>query len=356
MPVKEPILELLIRISLGQKNNLKIPKKYKKESKEIIKLLSYVRNSNATVEDSSEITIRIYHLLFPIENEPLEEDEYENFDNNDEDENEDQDNTFEDDEIIQQFMETFLFDNNPSSDQNADESTEQIQEDQNYNSPQEVDYRGEFKPELSELLSQMEFSDELSDLNADEITQEQLQEMIENSPEMDHSDQQIDEETRKKIQEMTENLLKEISEKDNENKPFTDGKLHHIEEDGGELDPTDNSSFVYDEWDFRANNYKSNWCIVNEKSMTDGDSTFFYKTLSENSYLMNEIKKQFELVVPEMYKKQKRLIDGEEFDLDSVLEAIVDIKAGTTPDEKLYWRRNKAERSVAVSFLSLIHI
>ena len=57
------------------------------------------------------------------------------------------------------------------------------------------------------------------------------------------------------------------------------------------------------------------------------DSTFFYKTLSENSYLMNEIKKQFELVVPEMYKKQKRLIDGEEFDLDSVLEAIVDIKA-----------------------------
>ena len=66
---------------------------------------------------------------------------------------------------------------------------------------------------------------------------------------------------------------------------------------------------------------------------------------------MNEIKKQFELVVPEMYKKQKRLIDGEEFDLDSVLEAIVDIKAGTSPDEKLYWRRNKAERSVAVSFL-----
>ena len=108
LPVKEAILELLIRISLGQKNNLKIPKKYKKESKEIIKLLSYVRNSNATVEDSSEITIRIYHLLFPIENEPLGEDEYENFDNNDEDENEDQDNTFEDDEIIQQFMETFL--------------------------------------------------------------------------------------------------------------------------------------------------------------------------------------------------------------------------------------------------------
>ena len=71
LPVKEAILELLIRISLGQKNNLKIPKKYKKESKEIIKLLSYVRNSNATVEDSSEITIRIYHLLFPIENEPL---------------------------------------------------------------------------------------------------------------------------------------------------------------------------------------------------------------------------------------------------------------------------------------------
>ena len=40
-----------------------------------------------------------------------------------------------------------------------------------------------------------------------------------------------------------------------------------------------------------------------KKTMADGDSTFYYQTLSENSHLLNEIKKQFELVVPEMYKK-----------------------------------------------------
>ena len=66
---------------------------------------------------------------------------------------------------------------------------------------------------------------------------------------------------------------------------------------------------------------------------------------------MRRIRKQFELVVPEMYRKVKRLEDGEEHDLDAVIEAVTDLRTGHTPDEKLYWRRNKTERSVAVAFL-----
>ena len=66
---------------------------------------------------------------------------------------------------------------------------------------------------------------------------------------------------------------------------------------------------------------------------------------------MRRIRKQFELVVPEMYRKVKRLEDGEEHDLDAVIEALTDLRTGHTPDEKLYWRRNKTERSVAVAFL-----
>ena len=67
--------------------------------------------------------------------------------------------------------------------------------------------------------------------------------------------------------------------------------------------------------------------------------------------LVRRIRKQFELVVPEMYRKVKRLEDGEEHDLDAVIEAVTDLRTGHTPDEKLYWRRNKTERSVAVAFL-----
>ena len=52
-----------------------------------------------------------------------------------------------------------------------------------------------------------------------------------------------------------------------------------------------------------------------------------------------------------MYRKQKRLEDGEEHDLDAMLEAVIDLRVGVSPDEKLFWRRNKNERSVAVAFL-----
>ena len=351
LPTQEALLELLVKISLGQENNLQVPTEYKKEAHEIVKFLSYVKNQQSTVEDSSEITIRIYHLLNPIENSNLDEEEFENFDNNEDFPVEEDFDEEQIDELIQEFLDTFLIDDNSTVDPEKPEDPDGVENDQEYNSPQEVDYRGEFKPELSELLSQMEFSDESTIFDPEQITKEQLQEMMENSPEMEYSDQEIDESTRKKIQEMTENLLKELSEKDPENRNFSDGPLQHVDEDGGELDSNDKYSYPYDEWDFRANAYKKRWCLVNEKTMSDGDTNFYYQTLSENSHLLSEIKKQFELVVPEMYKKQKRLIDGEEYDLDSVLEAIVDIKAGVAPDEKLYWKRNKAERSVAVSFL-----
>jgi nitric oxide reductase activation protein len=124
-----------------------------------------------------------------------------------------------------------------------------------------------------------------------------------------------------------------------------------VDEDGGPLTATEPDTFTYPEWDFRANEYKPNWCMVHEKIMTDGEPNFFRETLAENAGLVAQIKRQFELVIPEMYRKQKRLEDGEEYDLDAVLEALIDLKIGVSPEEKLYWRRNKNERSVAVAFL-----
>ncbi|MCX6020858.1 MAG: VWA domain-containing protein, partial [Chloroflexi bacterium] len=49
--------------------------------------------------------------------------------------------------------------------------------------------------------------------------------------------------------------------------------------------------------------------------------------------------------------KVKRLLDGEEFDLDAVIDARIERRSGHTPSEKIYWRRNKIERNVAVVLL-----
>ena len=47
----------------------------------------------------------------------------------------------------------------------------------------------------------------------------------------------------------------------------------------------------------------------------------------------------------------RKLEDGEELDIDDVIEAIVDMKTGVSPSDKFYWRRNKVQREVAAAFL-----
>ncbi len=91
--------------------------------------------------------------------------------------------------------------------------------------------------------------------------------------------------------------------------------------------------------------------MVREKVMAEGESPFYQKTLQDYSGLISQVRRQFELVLPESFRKIKHLPDGEEFDLDSVIDAIIDRKSGISPTDKVYWRRNKTVRDVAVVFL-----
>ena len=182
--------------------------------------------------------------------------------------------------------------------------------------------------------------------------QERQKELVKNSPDLETKEadenSELDSEAN---QELLENLMKEIKNRDLDNSSFSGGEPLHFDEEGGPLEATAPDTFTYDEWDFRDVEYKPNWCLLHEKKLADGESNFYKETLASNSSLVYQIKKQFELVFPEMYRKQKRLEDGEEADLDAGIEALIDLRSNVTPDEKIYWRRNKTERSVAVALL-----
>ena len=85
--------------------------------------------------------------------------------------------------------------------------------------------------------------------------------------------------------------------------------------------------------------------------MAEGDLGFVRDTLSDNASLVRDIHRQFERMAPETFRKINRLEDGEDHDLDTVIEYFVDRRTGNQPTDKLYWRRNKVERDVAVAFL-----
>jgi nitric oxide reductase activation protein len=224
---------------------------------------------------------------------------------------------------------------------------------QPYESPEDVDFRGDFKPELVQLLMRLKATqtEPGGASQTAKLTQEQLQELLEKSVEIDISQLAQGDMTESSGMFLS-NLLKEAGTPagDQQQQQDQDGAGTEDGEAVSELPPQP-QYFYYDEWDFRANDYKPRWCRVIQSPMEEGKEEFFRQTLTSHSGLMSQTRKQFELMKPELFRKMKRLYDGEEFDLDAVIDYVVERRTGNSPSEKVYWRRNKIERDVAVSFL-----
>ncbi len=111
------------------------------------------------------------------------------------------------------------------------------------------------------------------------------------------------------------------------------------------------ASFYYDEWDYHIGDYRQRWCRLLELTV-DGDAgEFFNQTLSEYAGLIPEVRRQFQRIRPEMYRTIRGLEDGEDFDLNAVVDARVDRRARRPPSSKLYVARTREERDVATLFL-----
>lgn len=335
LPAREALIELLIRLSLRQEAELFIPSAYKDEARSIARVFSKVLSPSMTVEDSAEATIRIYAVISQIPNEEVPQDDWEDLDTSEE-ENE----GTEDANSLMNLLEQQMKD---SSEEGAEPSDEQ-----SYSSPQDVGYRGDFKPELVQLLTKLKQSDGTSDQSTTELTKEMLEQILQQSAEleMDGDDGDITESAGA----FANNLMRSAGL--NVPPPGQgQGPLVHMDDDGGPLDISEPNAFLYDEWDFRADDYKPRWCLVREKPISEGDVSFWQQTLQANSGLIYQIRRQLEIVVPESFRKIRRLPEGEEFDLDATIEAVIDLRTTGDPSEKIYWRRNKIERDVASVFL-----
>ena len=357
---REIFVEEVVRFTLGKGSNFIVPKGTKTIFTKITNYLRTLTNFDQnvmTVEDSMMVTVRLFDNIRKISNEeenaPL--DEIEELPDIDESEDE-----YNDPETVDEMM-SFFGDMYESS--MGEQSGEETQDQENidpmeddYSPADPVEYQGDFKPELGQLLTEMlTVSGEEMQGEGEEIqglTQEQIEELVQNSPDLEtkESDQNSELDATEN-QELLENLMKELKNRDLDNSSFTGGEPMHIDEEGGPLEAKEPDTYTYPEWDFRDVEYKPNWCLLHEKKLPDGEANFYKDTLTDNSSLVYQIKKQFELFVPEQYRKQKRLEDGEEADLDAGIEALIDLRSGVTPDEKIYWRRNKTERSVAVAML-----
>lgn len=108
---------------------------------------------------------------------------------------------------------------------------------------------------------------------------------------------------------------------------------------------------LYNEWGEDLNDYRANWARIREQTHAGSSLTFYRETAERYAGLLKKIRREFQMLKPEGFAKLKRQYDGDDIDLDAVVEFLVDQKAGISPSEKNYTLIQKRKRDIAVAFL-----
>jgi len=109
-------------------------------------------------------------------------------------------------------------------------------------------------------------------------------------------------------------------------------------------------AFFYNEWDSKRRHYRKNWCVLRELDVHPGSTGFVETTLVKYAPQVTQLKRTFELLRGEdrLLKKQSY---GDDIDLDAVIAAYADMKSGMELSDRLFVKRHKAERDLAVMFM-----
>lgn len=342
MPLRNAFVENLVRASLDGIEAIRWPRDRAEPMSRALGLLSAVQDERAAVEDAAEATLALYEIAISIPNifEQLDEAQWD---------------SVEPMEAGRAMPMEGGGEQGGAANQMTLGGVEAGEGEQDYESPQDIDFRGDFKPELVDLLMKLKENaqgGEAGQQSPVPLTPEQLAELLAKSVEID-LDAMYEGDLDASTGQFMSNLMKEAgtpsSEKGDAGQPTSDNSTG-VGEGEEPLAPIV-TVYYYDEWDFRAQDYKPRWCAVKESKLEEGEENFYENALREHAGLVTQTRKQFELMKPEMFRKLKRLPDGEDFDLDAAIEWMIEKRIGANPNEKIYWRRNKIERDVAVAFL-----
>lgn len=121
--------------------------------------------------------------------------------------------------------------------------------------------------------------------------------------------------------------------------------------DGKDPDRGRAGVFRYPEWDCTQNDYLVDHARLTEKELSGHENGFYPQTLQRHQGLVKKIKTAFELLKPEGLQILRQWIEGDDFDYRAMLDFALDRKAGIMPSDRLYIKRMKSARNVAVMLL-----
>jgi len=110
-------------------------------------------------------------------------------------------------------------------------------------------------------------------------------------------------------------------------------------------------AFRYKEWDWCMADYLPDRTRVLERRIEDSENEFYQQTLKAFDGLVKRIRYAFELLRPEELAILRQWREGDNFDYRALLDYALDRKAGLMPSDRLFIKRMKRIRDVAVVLL-----
>ncbi len=107
----------------------------------------------------------------------------------------------------------------------------------------------------------------------------------------------------------------------------------------------------YPEWDDPVSDYRLHHVRVLEKPIPTVADDSYDNILNTYRPLVKTIRHAFALLKPEGLSLLRYWVEGDEFDYRALLNVVIDKKAGQMPSDRIYIKRLKQERDVAVMLL-----
>jgi nitric oxide reductase NorD protein len=133
--------------------------------------------------------------------------------------------------------------------------------------------------------------------------------------------------------------------------PSGDVQVPLVESQEEEEEDLGEQTFMYDEWDFRIEDFRPAWCTLREQRSTRQQEGFVAATFHEYGGIVSQIRRNFQLMRPERLRKMRFQPEGDDLDTDGLVEYVVDRRARVAPSGKVYIKRDKKDRDVTTAFL-----
>lgn len=131
--------------------------------------------------------------------------------------------------------------------------------------------------------------------------------------------------------------------------PYEDEGVSYNEMEGKEpVSPP----YHYPEWDYQVQVYRPDWATVYERRQGRQPADVVNDILLEYKPVASRLKRVIDMLQPQGMQRLKKQEEGDELDIDAAISAMVDLRMGTTPDQRINIQHKRHTRDVSVLLLT----